>query len=92
MALREADYQRLSERASQTRLAANGASVLPITIVDWAEPPIKPENAKTLLKLALGSLMASIFGFVLAYVLEARASALSAHELVEARLDQERSA
>ncbi|MBO9540248.1 hypothetical protein J7643_06620 [bacterium] len=92
VALREADYQRLSERASQTRLAANGASVLPITIVDWAEPPIKPENAKTLLKLALGSLMASIFGFVLAYILEARASALSAHELVEARLDQERSA
>lgn len=92
VALREADYQRLTERASQTRLAANGASVLPITIVDLAEPPIKPEDSKTVVKLALGSLIAGIFGFVLAYVLEARASALSAHELVEARLDHERGA
>ncbi|HEY9898613.1 MAG TPA: Wzz/FepE/Etk N-terminal domain-containing protein [Pantanalinema sp.] len=92
VALREADYQRLSERASQTRLAANGASVLPITIVDLAEPPIKPEDAKTLVKLALGSLIAGVFGFVLAYVLEARASALMAHELVEAKLDQEKGA
>lgn len=92
VALREADYQRLTERASQTRLAANGASVLPITIVDLAEPPSKPEDSKTLVKLALGALISGIFGFVLAYVLEARASALSAHELVEARLEQERGA
>lgn len=72
VAIREAEYQRLQERASQTHMAASGASTLPLTIVDAAVPPHKPEDSKTLVKLVLGLLLSLACGVVLAYALEWR--------------------
>jgi uncharacterized protein involved in exopolysaccharide biosynthesis len=83
--VREADYQQLSQRASQTRLAANGAAVLPITVIDPAVPPRKPEDGKTAVKLALGSLIAGILGLVVGYLLELKERGIATRqELVEA--------
>lgn len=87
VAIQEAEYQKLQERAGQTRMAASGASLLPISIVDPAEPPIKAESSKTMVKLALGGLIAGVLGLVLAYVLEVKRR--GDEELVEARLDAE---
>lgn len=87
VAIQETEYQKLQERAGQTRMAASGASLLPISIVDPAEPPIKPESSKTMVKLALGALIAMVLGFVLAYVLEVKRH--GEQELVEAHLDGE---
>lgn len=87
VAIQEAEYQKLQERAGQTRMAASGASLLPISIVDPAEPPTKPESSKTMVKLALGALIAAVLGFVLAYVLEVKRRGEA--DMVEARLDGE---
>ncbi len=87
VAIQETEYQKLQERAGQTRMAASGASLLPITIVDSAEPPTKPESSKTLVKLALGGLIAAVLGFVLAYVLEVKRK--GEESMVEAQIDGE---
>lgn len=73
VAVREAEYERLQERSSTTRMAAHGASNLPISVVDPAVPPRKAESAKGALKLALGAVLALIAGLVAAYLLELRA-------------------
>lgn len=80
--IREAEYQRLQERGSQTHLAASGASTLPLTIIDQAVPPRNPEDAKTLVKLVLGALLSFAFALVCAYALERQAAL---RERVEAR-------
>lgn len=85
--IREAEYQRLQERASQTHMAASGASTLPLAIVDEAVPPRKPEDAKTLVKLVLGLLLSSACAVVFAYALERRRLA---QERVEARFHASR--
>lgn len=90
--IREAEYQKMQERAGNARLDASGGSMLPIAIVDPAVPPIKPEDAKTSVKLALGGLIALILGFVLAYVLEVRERGRREAHMVEARLDGEHAA
>ncbi|HEY9857135.1 MAG TPA: hypothetical protein V6D05_15430 [Stenomitos sp.] len=87
VAIQETEYQKLQERAGQTRMAASGASLLPISIVDPAEPPTKPESSKTMVKLALGGLIALVLAFVLAYMLEVKRR--GDEDLVEARLDGE---
>lgn len=67
-----ADYQRLSQREGETRVAASGAATLPLTIIDEAVPPIKPESQKLPIKLALGLIVSLLFGGVIGYLLELR--------------------
>jgi uncharacterized protein involved in exopolysaccharide biosynthesis len=66
------EYQRLSERAGETRVAASGAATLPLTIIDQAVPPIKPESQKLPVKLALGLIVSLLFGGVIGYLLDLR--------------------
>ena len=67
-----ADYQRLSQRAGETRVAASGAATLPLTIIDAAVPPLKPESQKLPVKLALGLIVSLLFGGVIGYLLDLR--------------------
>jgi uncharacterized protein involved in exopolysaccharide biosynthesis len=67
-----ADYQRLSQRAGETRVAASGAATLPLTIIDAAVPPSRPESQKLPVKLALGLIVSLLFGGVIGYLLELR--------------------
>ncbi|GEM_PF-1864713 len=67
-----ADYLRLSQRAGETRVAASGAATLPLTIIDEAIPPTKPESQKLPVKLALGLLVSLLFGGVIGYLLDLR--------------------
>lgn len=67
-----ADYQRLSQRAGETRVAASGAATLPLTIIDEAVPPTKPESQKLPVKLALGLIVSLLFGGVIGYLLDLR--------------------
>lgn len=67
-----ADYQRLSQRAGETRVAASGAATLPLTVLDQAIPPLRPESQKLPVKLALGLIVSLLFGVVTGYLLELR--------------------
>ncbi len=60
VALRDADYRALAERAGQASLQLAGAAHSPIRIVDPAVPPDKPASRKLPLKLALATLVAAL--------------------------------
>jgi uncharacterized protein involved in exopolysaccharide biosynthesis len=67
-----ADYLRLRQRAGETRVAASGAATLPLTVIDPAEPPRRPESQKLPVKLALGLVVSLLFGGVVGYLLDLR--------------------
>ncbi|MNF09557.1 hypothetical protein D3C80_2102470 [compost metagenome] len=53
-------------------MAASGAATLPLTIIDPAIPPSRPESQKLPVKLALGLIVSLLFGGVIGYLLELR--------------------
>lgn len=67
-----ADYLRLSQRAGETRVIASGAATLPLTVIDAAVPPERPESQKLPVKLALGLIVSLMFGGVIGYLLDLR--------------------
>lgn len=66
------DYLRLRQRSGETRMAAVGAATLPLTVIDPAEPPRRPESQKMPVKLALGLIVSLLFGGVVGYLLDLR--------------------